>query len=342
MEPTDARKLTHKELTDLRIRGVKAVHGGESPYHVAKVFGVTPQAVYNWLSLYRSGGWDALNAAKRGGRKPKLDSKAMKWLYDAITMKQPEQFKFPFALWTSRMVMDVIRKHLKIKLSKASVCRLLNQLGLSPQRPLWRAYQQNPEHVEKWLKHEYPKIARRAKKEGAEVWFADEAGVRSDQHAGTTWAKKGETPKVKTTGARFGLNVISAISRQGEIRFMCVEGRVNAGVFLDFLKRLERSCARKVFLIVDGHPTHKAKLVTRYLEEKKERIEMFFLPPYSPQLNPDEHVWCDLKNNQLGRKIITGPDMLKRAVISFMRSLQKNPEKVRSYFHAAETAYSIS
>jgi len=341
MNTTDGRKLKWQQLTELRKRGVKAVQSGENAYRVAKILGVTAQAVYNWLALYRKGGWEGLNAAKRGGRKPKLDAKAMKWVYDAVTMKQPDQYQFPFALWTSKMVKEMIWKHLKIKLSKASVCRLLNQLGLSPQRPLWRAYQQNPDHVENWMKKEYPHIAKRAKKEGAEIWFGDEAGIRSDQHAGTTWAEKGKTPKVETTGARFGLNVISAISRRGELRFLCVEGKVNAEVFLGFLKRLVSTASRKVFLIVDGHPTHKAKLVGKYLEEEKGKIEMFFLPPYSPQLNPDEHVWCDLKKNSIGRKIITGPDMLKNAVISFMRSLQKNPSKVRSYFMAPETRYAV-
>lgn len=339
METIDARRLTHKELTELRKRGVVAVQNGESPEDVARVLGISRVTIYNWLALYRSGGWDALDAGKRGGRKPKLDAKALAWLYKAITHKTPDQYRFPFVLWTSRLVRELIKKHLGIRLSKASVCRLLKQLGLSAQRPLWRAYQQSPEHVDHWMKQEFPAIRARAKREKAEIWFADEAGIRSDAHAGTTWSPKGQTPIVSSTGARFGMNIISAVSPQGSFRFMCVKGRVNAGVFIDFLKRMIRTTDRKVFLIVDGHPTHKAKKVGKFLETVTDRLELFFLPPYSPELNPDEYVWNDLKNNSLGRKAITGIEQMKREVISYLRFIQKTPERVRSYFQAPTTAY---
>ena len=325
MNTTDARKLSHKELTELRKRGVMAVQNGESPEDVARILGVTRVTVYNWLALYRGGGWDALDARKRGGRKPKLDAKAMKWLYEAITRKTPDQYRFPFVLWTSRLVKELIEKHLGVSLSKASVCRLLKQLGLSAQRPLWRAYQQSPEHVEHWMRNEYPVIRARAKRENAEIWFADEAGIRSDAHAGTTWSTKGRTQIVSSTGARFGLNLISAVNSRGGFRFMCVKGRVNAGVFIDFLQRMIKSTDRKVFLIVDGHPSHKAKKVSKFLETVTDRLELFFLPPYSPELNPDEFVWNDLKNNSLGRKAIVSIEQLKREVIPYLRFIQKTP-----------------
>ena len=339
MKNTDARGLTHDKLTELRKRGVSAVQKGESPEDVARVLGVHRTSVYNWLSQYRAGGWGNLDAKKRGGGKRELDAKAITWIYKAVTLKDPRQFKFAFALWTSKMIMELIRQRFSIALSKASVCRLLDQLGLSAQRPLWRAYQQDPAMVDRWLKEDYPTIRARAKREKAEIWFADEAGVRSDAHAGTTWAPRGQTPIVSSTGARFGLNIISAVSTQGNFRFMCVDGRVNAGVFIDFLKRVAHNAPRKVFLIVDGHPTHKAKKVKTYLASVPDRLELFFLPPYSPELNPDELVWNDLKNNAIGRKAITGAQQMKDEVLSFLRSLQKLPERVRSYFRAPTTAY---
>lgn len=341
MKTTDARRLKHEELTELRKRGVLAVQNGESPEDVARILGISRVTIYNWLALYRGGGWDALNAKKRGDRKPKLDANALKWVYDAITLKTPDQYKFPFMLWTSKMVGKLIKERLGVSLSKASVCRLLNQLGLSAQRPLWRAYQQSPEHVERWMTEEFPAIRARAKREKAGIWFADEAGVRSDAHGGTTWAKKGKTPIVSSTGARFGLNMISAVNPQGGFRFMCVRGSVNAGVFIDFLKRMVQTTDRKVFLIVDGHPSHKAKKVTTYLNEVKDRLELFYLPPYSPELNPDELVWNDLKNNSLGRKAISSVEELKREVISYLRFIQKTPERVRSYFRAPTTEYAV-
>jgi transposase len=247
---------------------------------VAKAIGVTRAAMYGWLARYRSGGWEALDARKRGGRPPKLDGKTLAWLYETITLKNPLQLKFTFALWTARMIGELIRQQVGVQLSKASVCRLLNQPGLTPQRPVWRAYQQRPEDVERWLTTEYPRIHELAKRENAVVFFGDEAGVRSDHHAGTTWAPRGRTPVVSSTGARFGLNLISAVSAQGEFRFMVTTGRVGARVFIEFLKRLIYNAGRPVFLIVDGHPAHKAVLVKRFVAACQGALRLFFLPPH--------------------------------------------------------------
>jgi transposase len=297
--------------------------------------------MYNWLSLYRQGGWDALNAKKRGGRPRKLDGKKIQWIYNTVTTKDPRQLRFPFALWTTGMIAELIWDKFKIRFSRSSVGRLLNQLGLSAQRPLWRAYQQNPEVVENWLKKEYPKIRALATRHNAEIYFGDEAGVRSDFHAGTTWGVRGKTPVVSTTGARFGLNLISAVNPRGEMRFMSVKGRVNATVFLDFIKRLLQGADRPIFLIVDGHPSHKAKLVKKYAESVRDRFRLFFLPPYSPELNPDELVWNDLKNQGIGRKVITDLKQLKKEVISHMRFLQKSPHLIRSFFRSPTTSYAL-
>jgi len=335
----DARRLDHKTLSELRKRAVGSVQDGQSPSNVAKALGVTRAAVYVWLALYRHGGWGALDARKRGGRPGKLDAKALSWLYNTIVSKNPLQLKFTFALWTSRMIGELIRQKYGIKLSKASVCRLLNQLGLTPQRPVWRAYQQRPEDVQRWLNDEYPRIRALAKTENAIIFFGDEAGVRSDHHAGTTWAPKGRTPVVSSTGARFGMNLISAVSAQGEFRFMVTKGKVGAGVFIEFLKRLLYKAERPIFLIVDGHAAHKAKMVKRFLAEHDEKLRLFFLPPYSPELNPDERVWNDLKNNKIGRKVITGPEELMRDVLNDLRSIQKSKDRVRGYFQNETTKY---
>jgi transposase len=339
MKTTDARKLDHKTLTELRKRGVASVQDGQSPEIVAQALGINRVTIYGWLSRYRHGGWDALDAKKRGGRTPKLDGPALQWIYQTVTDKNPLQLKFTFALWTAKMIGQLIHQRFGIKLSKASVCRLLNQMGLTPQRPVWRAYQQKPEEVQRWLNEEYPRIKQMAKRQKAIIFFGDEAGIRSDHHAGTTWAQKGKTPIVTSTGARFGLNMISAVSAQGEFRFMVVKGRVKAAQFIQFIKRLLYGVQQRIFLIVDGHPVHKAKMVSRFIETVKDRFQIFLLPPYSPELNPDERVWNDLKNNAVGKQAITTPQQLHKAVISHLRFIQKKPERVRSYYNNETTKY---
>ncbi len=237
------------------------------------------------------------------------------------------------------MVQKLINAKFSVKLSHSSVCRRLNQLGLSAQRPLWRAYQQDPQAVERWKREEYPRIRQRARRRSAQIFFGDEAGVRSDFHSGTTWGRRGETPVVSSTGARFGANIISAVSAQGELRFMLTKGRVNAGVFIEFLKRLLVNAQGPIFLIVDGHPAHKAKRVKRFIAEQQGRLELYFLPPYSPELNPDEFVWNDLKNNGLGRRALSTAEELRQLTVSHLRRLQKLPRLVASFFQAPTTRY---
>ena len=339
---TDGRTLDHTTLTALRKRGVAAVQAGESPESVAAALGVNLRTVFRWLAKYREGGWGKLDARKRGGRPPKLDGGALRWIYKTVVDKTPLQLNFPFALWTAAMVQTLILNRFGVKLSRSSVSRLLHQMGLSAQRPLWRAYQQDPKKVKRWLTEEFPKIQRRAKREGAQIFFADEAGVRSDYHSGTTWGKRGQTPIVSSTGARFGLNLISAVSAQGQLRFMVAKGKVTAAVFIGFLKRLLVNATTPIFVIADGHPTHRAKLVERFVATQGGKLALFILPPYSPELNPDEYVWNDLKNHGIGRTVITSATQMRQAVLSHLHQLQKLPDIVRGFFRAPTTRYAAA
>lgn len=224
-------------------------------------------------------------------------------------------------------------------MSANSVGRLLAQLGITPQKPLWRAYQQDPERVRQWIENEYPAMARQARRERAEIWFGDESGVRSDYHAGTTWAPKGKTPVVRTTGARYRLNMISAVNRRGKMRFMLERGKLNAAVVCRFLDRLMAGNRRPVFLILDGHPMHKSGRVAEKVRSFDGRLRLFLLPPYSPELNPDEGVWREVKTHRLGRAGVWSLADMKSKALSALRHLARRPDKIRALFYTDTTSY---
>ena len=219
MKRRDGRALDHKTLEAIRIRAVERVQAGESPEVVIQALGFTRSCIYAWLARYRTGGWGALKARALKGRPMKIKPAQMRWLYRTITGKNPLQFRFEFALWTREIIRVLLREQFQLKLSLASVGRLLKQLGLTCQRPLFRATEQDPQRVRRWLEQEYPAIREEARPAGAEIYFGDEAGVRSDCHAGTTWGIQGKTPVVRSTGQRNSVNMISAVSARGGMRF---------------------------------------------------------------------------------------------------------------------------
>ena len=328
----DGRKLDHRTLEALRVRAVEQVEAGAHPEDVALTLGLHRKTVYGWLAKYRQGGKNALQAKPIPGRPPKLSGAQIARLYALIAGRDPRQMSFEFALWTRDMVRQVIRREFKVGLSVVSVGRLLRTMGLSPQRPLHRAYEQNPEAVARWKTEQYPAIRTAAKKENATIYFADEAGIRSDYHAGTTWAPIGKTPVVHGTGARYSINMLSAITTQGALRFTVHEGTVNAEVFIDFCQRLLHDASGPVFLVVDGHPAHRAKATIEFVASTEGRLRLFFLPGYSPELNPDEWVWKNVKHDRIGKTGVTSKHDLKTKAIGALRRLQKLPALVRAFF----------
>jgi len=339
MNDLDGRKINRKALEEIRIRAVKRVEAGESPEVVIKALGLTRPRIYEWLAKYREGGIDALLSRKAPGKQPKLTGNHLKKLYRLVVGVDPRQLKFEFALWTRGMVRELIRREFKVQLSEVSVGRLLKKIGLSPQKPQRRSYQQNELLVVKWMAEDFPAIKKFARQEGAEIFFGDEASVKSDYHSGTTWAPRGKTPIVETTGARHKVNLISAISPRGAMRFMATEGSVTSSVFIEFLKRLIHKAKRPIFLIVDNHSVHSSTEVREFVQSTKGKLRLFFQPPYAPELNPDEQVWNYLKNHKIGRQSTkNGWDLYKR-VESVMKSLQMLPEKIKSFFRHPMTKY---
>jgi transposase len=340
MGKNDARRLDHATLEAMRERAVRSVQDGESPEVVAGVLRIDRSTVYGWLAQYRRGGWGALKAKPLFGRPPKLDGKKLKWIFSAVAQKNPMQFKFEFALWTREMVAKLIKDKFNVSLSLVSVGRLLAQLGITCQKPLHRAFEQDEALVQQWLKKAYPKIKALAQREKGEIYFGDAAHLRSDHHSGRTWGKKGETPVVSSTGARFRMSLISAITARGHMRFMIKEkGGVNAEVFIEFLKRLIVGSKRRIFLIVDRGPAHVAKKTKAFVATLNGAIRLFYLPPYSPDRNPDELVWKHLKADTVGRASITSLIDFRNKARSSMVSLQRNPEKIRSFFHKPSLKY---
>ncbi len=280
MRHNDARKLDHQTLEALRLRAVKQVQDGESPELVARAIGINRATIYDWLSQYRRGGWQRLKAKPVPGRTPKLDGRALRWIFETVTRKNPMQLNFVFALWTREMIAALIKRRFKVSLSRVSVGRLLAQLGVTCQKPLHRALQRNETLVHQWLRKDYPQIKRIAIKQGAEIHFGDAASMRSDHHSGRTWGKKGETPAVVSTGARYSLSLISTVTARSQMRFMITTGGVNSTVFIGFLKRLLVGAKKPIFLIVDPGSAHVSKATKAFVASLQGKLRLFYLPPY--------------------------------------------------------------
>src|SRR5262245_816708 len=329
------RRSTNEE----RLQAVQLMESGKSADEVAKTLEVGRSSVFEWQQKYREGGLAALSTKFASGRPTVLSDKQMVQLYGLIHGKDPRQYSFDFALWTRGLVGDLIHLKFGVRLSRVTVGRVLKKLGMSPQRPLYRAYQQDPEKVRKWKEETYPKIRADAADVGATILFADEAAIRTDHHAGTTWAPVGQTPVVTATGERKSVNMVSAVSSRGELHFELFEGSMNATRFIEFCKLLLTDVAGPVSLIVDGGSAHTAKAVRRYVVSTEGRLRLYFLPPYSPELNPDEWVWKNVKHDRMKRAVPMGKGHLYPLAEDALKRLQNMPQIVRGFFADPHLAY---
>jgi transposase len=340
MKTKDARSLPSVAQEDLRIKAVKAVLDGTKQVDVAKILGVTRQAVGKWVKIYRKGGEKALKAKRKG--RPKGGS-LLPWqaaqIAKSVVDRHPEQLKLPFYLWTREAVAKLIERRFGIRLSIWTVGRYLGRWGFTPQKPIRRAFEKNPEAVSRWLEEEYPAIQKKAKHEKARIYWGDEMGLRSDHSVGRSFGRRGQTPVIPGTGKRFGCNMISAITNQGQLNFMVFKKRFCGDVFLEFLRRLVRQSKRKTFLIIDGHPVHRAKKIKKWIDKNIDHIRLFFLPGYSPELNPDEMLNQDVKSNAVGRKRARNQQELVANTRSYLWSRQRQPHIVKQYFQERHVRY---
>jgi len=340
MKIKDGRKLSNEALQQLRRDVILYLNEGNTAVAAAAHFGISRRAVEKYKSLYALLGKDGLTMGKRGKpSKPKLGVKEQQHICKCIVDKNPEQLKLKFALWTRDSVADLIWNKYKIKVSANTVGRYLKKWGFTPQKPAYKAYEQCEQEVREWLDKEYPSIKLQAKAQRADIYWGDETGIRSDHHRGRSYSLRGKTPIIKRTGQRFGFNMISALSNLGHLKFMVVDGRINSAVFIVFLKRMIKYKRNKIFLIVDNISFHKTKKVSEWIKANRDRIELFYLPRYSPELNPDEYLNQDLKTNAVGRKSAKSKDELKNDVISFLKNTKSDKEKVKRYFNAEKDQY---
>lgn len=336
----DGRKLDHKTLEHIRIQAVRRViEDGERPGEVIRSFGLCRTTIYPWLREYKDKGLEALVESISQGPPPKMSEGQKQQVKRWILGKDPRQYGFDFGLWTRRIVQELIQEKMKIELCLTSVGKLLASLNITPQKPLRRAYERDPQAVQLWLDETYPKLKKRAKKLGAQIFFLDEAGFQSDPPLGRTYGLKGETPVVKTSGQRQSINVISAVNARGAFWAITYDGKLNAESFVLFLENFMKGRKEKVFLVVDGHPAHTAKAAQRYVQSLGGRLEIHRLPAYAPDLNPDEFVWSHMKNNGVSKKPLKQNESLQDRVAEDLLKIQADPELVCSFFCAESVAY---
>ena len=339
----DLRSLSGEAQAAIRERAVRAVIGGMSHREAAEVFGVKRAVVSKWMRRWRDGGWEGLGERRRGrrrGEQQALEPWQQGVIVNLIKERNPDQLKLPGFLWTRDAVLELIDQRFGIRLAVTTVGRYLRSWGFTPQVPARRALERDPEAVKEWLEVRYPKIRARAKRAGRILLWQDETGFRSQCSHGRSWSPKGQTPVKEVTGQRFGVNMISAIGNDGSMRFSLFNGKFNQFVFIEFLELLlKHHPDRKVFLIVDGHSSHGSKLVREWVAERADRIELRFLPGYSPELNPVELLNHDVKANAVGRQRPRNLAEMIETVTDYLHGRQCQPHIIKRFFTHPATAY---
>jgi transposase len=322
------RRATFEE----RVSACEALESGISADIVGQVMGVSRSSVFSWWNTYRLQGPEALTTKPAPGRAPRLDDNQMSRLRGIIIGQNPQQLDFGPALWTREIVSELIERLFGVRFSLVHVGAILAKLGLSPQRPLYRAYERDPEKVAEWKEKTFPWIQAQAKKAGAAIFFADEASVRTVYHAGTTWAPVGQTPVVTGTGKTRSISMVSAVSPRGELLFDVQQEGIRKEEFLEFCKKLVAEAGRPVYLIVDNSQVHRSKILKEFVQQSNGMLTVFFLPPYSPDLNPDEWVWKNVKHDNLGRAVAKSQGELAQFAIAALARLKELPGKIQGFF----------
>lgn len=344
MDTQDARTLSPDAQEQLRKHAIRLKQKGMSFVDIAAVVAVHRNTVAKWWKTYEHDGTKGLKAQLRGrriGEQRTLSVEQETIIQRLICDKNPDQYKLPFALWTRQAVQELIKVRMRVRMPRRTVGEYLKRWGFTPQKPLKRAYEQRPAVVRQWLDEDYPAIACRAKQEQAEIHWGDETGMRHDSPHGRSYAPRGHTPVIRLSAKRASTNMISTVTNQGKVRFMIYRGSMNASRLIQFFTHLLKGANKKIFLILDNLRVHHAKPVKAWLAEARntKRIEVFFLPAYSPELNPDEYLNCDLKAGVHAKPPTRDTATLKKNVRAHMRMLQQSPIRVSHYFNHPKITY---
>ena len=339
---TNAVKLSPEEQYQIRKSIVRLSKKGKTNGEIAEILDVSERHVRSVKKQYSEGGLEALKPQKRGrsnGEKRILTPEQEKEIQRIIVDNDPMQLKFKDCMWTRKNISELIYQKYKIRMKLSTLGYYLQRWGFSVQRPVKRAYKQDKAKIDKWLNEEFPGITERAKAEDAEIFFGDETNIQNTCNYMKGYAPKGKTPVVKVESQKFKINMLSAISKRGKLRFMLYKNNMNSSKLIDFMGRLIRDVKKKVFLILDNLRVHHSKDVQKWLEEHKDRIEVFYLPPYAPEYNPDELVNSDLKRSVGNNASSQSKEELEHNVRSYLKFLQLNPSKITSFFNAPYTKY---
>lgn len=337
----DGRTLDHQTLETIRLMAVERVREGERASEVIEAYGFNRTTIYKWLkAAFRPGvGIKALRSTRATGRPRSLSAAQERRVFRWINGRDPRQYGLDFGLWTRNVVAELIEKKFGVHLGVSAVGELLAKLGLTPQKPLQRAYQRDPQAIERWQRDTYPAIARQAKRRGAEVFFWDESGFRADTVHGKTWGVCGQTPIVQRPGQRQSISAASALTAQGAFWFCVYEGALNGELFVELLKKMMHRRRKPVHLVLDSLPAHKRAIVSEYVASTEGRLTLHFLPGYAPDLNPDELVWSHVKRTGTARRPLQKGEKLREKVEEQLAQLQKLPSLIRSFFNAPSVAY---
>jgi len=341
----DTHRLSPSEPEVIRQKAVDLVLTGKKQVQAAKLLGVSDWSVGQWMKKYRQKGRKSLENRKRGTHTPNtlLKPNQERVIYQTVCERHPDEEGLPFSLWTREAIQKLIFKKYGIQAALRTMTDYLKRWGMTPQKPVAKAYEQKPESVRRWLEEEYPQIKARAKKEKGLIFWEDEMGLRSDHVSGRSFSPKGKTPVLEKTGKRFSYNMISAINNSGRLHFSIFGGSFNTPVYLRFLARLIRQHhGKKVFLIVDGHPVHRGTTVQTWLQEHVNQIECFYLPGYSPDLNPDEFLNNDIKETLFKAGYPRDEKNLKAMLKGKLYQIQKDSARIVNFFKAPSVLYAAA